>query len=75
MNNDHKIMWLIMVGVVVAIFVAVNVSHVGGLVLLLTICPIGMMLMMAFMMKNKNHGHDTKESRDVSINKPKGFSS
>ncbi|HEV2403042.1 MAG TPA: hypothetical protein VGS08_02475 [Candidatus Saccharimonadales bacterium] len=56
MNHNNKAMWLIMAGVAVVAIIVASFSRIGGIALLLLICPISMMLMMAFMMKGMGHG-------------------
>lgn len=58
MNHNNKTMWLIMAGTTVVAIIVASFSRIGGVALLLLICPISMMLMMVFMMKGMGHdGH------------------
>ena len=61
MNHNNKIMWLIMAGVAIVGIIVANISHVGGFAILVLLCPISMILMMAFM-GGMGHGdnHDHK---------------
>ena len=58
MNHNNKSMWLVTAGMAIVAILVAAFSRVGGLAILLLICPISMMLMMVFMMKGSSHGDD-----------------